>query len=174
MAYLMNKIESKLSQLKDKLESTAFLVSKTGSEKQIHSEIVQSLVILSEISQLFATENNSQHEKKYSAEEDREVKKVRNKLRLWANPSRQGQINSRILNSFLKLERSGMSAITESALRNDLFDINTFESNFAQMKVIAEKNNGKIFDQYGDKVILWEPIIAYIMEYEKMVFPVHG
>jgi hypothetical protein len=41
---------------------------------------------------------------------------------------------------------------------------------FAKMKVIAEKNNGKIFDQYGDKVILWEPIIPYIREYEELVF----
>lgn len=174
MVSLMNKIESKLSQLKDKLESTAFLVSKTGSEKQIHSEIVQSLVIVSEISQLLETGNNSQHEKKYSTEEDREVKKVINRLRLWANPSRQGQINSRILNSFLKLERSGISVITESALRNDLFDVSTFESNFTQMKVIAEKNHGKIFDQYGDKVILWEPIIPYIREYEELVFHREG
>ena len=35
--------ESKLSLLKNKLESTAFLVSKKGSEKQVHSEIVQEL-----------------------------------------------------------------------------------------------------------------------------------
>lgn len=166
----MNKIESKLSQLKDKLESTAFLVSKSGNEKQIHSEIVQSLVILSEISQLLSTRNNSQHEKKYSVEEEGEVRKVRNRLRLWAK--RQGQINSRILNSFLKLERSGVSVITESALRNDLLDVSKFESNFSQMKVIAEKNHGKIFDQYGDKVILWEPIISSVREYEELVFTV--
>ena len=172
MAYLMNKIESKLSQLKDKLESTAFLVSKTGSEKQIHSEIVQSLVIVSEISKLLETGNNSQHEKQYSTEESKEVEKVRSKLNLWAKKPLNK--NSRILNYYLKLERSGMPIITESALKSGLPDLITFKSNFNQMKYISAKNNGKIFDQYGDKVMLWEPIIPYIREYEELVFHREG
>ena len=172
MVSLMNKIESKLSQLKDKLESTAFLVSKTGSEKQIHSEIVQSLVIVSEISQLLETGNNSQHEKKYSTEESKEVEKVRRKLNLWAkNPVHK---NSRILNYFIKLERSGMPVITESELKSGLPDLITFKNNFNQMKYISKKNHGKIFDQYGDRVMLWEPIIPYIREYEELVFHREG
>jgi hypothetical protein len=64
----MNNIEYKLSQLKDKLESTAFLVSKNGSEKQVHSEIVRSLVILSEVLQLVAMGNNSQDKTIYSSD----------------------------------------------------------------------------------------------------------
>jgi hypothetical protein len=45
-----------------------------------------------------------------------------------------------------------------------------FESNFLQMKIIAEKNHGKIFEQNGDIVCLWEPIIESIREYEKIIF----
>jgi hypothetical protein len=173
----MKNIESKLLQLKDKLESTAFLVSKNGSEKQVHSEIVQSLVILSEVLQFITMGNNRQdktiyshNKKKYSvsdATNSKEINKVSNRLGLWAK--RQNQLNSRILNAFLKLERSGVSVITESALRNELPEVSTFESNFAQMKVIAENNHGKVFEQYGDEVTLWEPIIPYVREYEKVI-----
>ena len=61
-----------------------------------------------------------------------------------------------------------MPVITESALKNELPDVNTFESNFAQMKVIAKNNHGKVFEQYGDAVTLWEPITSYVREYEKV------
>ncbi len=161
----MNYIESKLLQLKNKLVSTAFLVSKKGSEKQVHSEIVQSLVILAEVEAIYLSDG-----KKYSVSDvdNREINKVNNRLKLWAK--RPNQINSRILNAFIKLERSGVSVITESALKNELPEVTSFESNFAQMKVIAEKNHGKVFEQYGDEVTFWKPIIPNVREYEKVVF----
>lgn len=169
----MKNIETKLSELKDKLESTAFLVTKNGSEKLVHTEIVQSLVILSEVLQLIALGKNSQDETIYlsdlvSDENGKEINKVSSRLRLWAK--RQNQINSKILNAFLKLERSGVSVITESALKKELHDVSSFESNFAQMKVIAKNNHGKVFEQFGDEVNLWKPIIHFVREYEKVAF----
>ena len=92
----MKNIESKLLQLKDKLESTAFLVSKNGTEKQVHSEIVQSLVILSGVLQEIG--KNSIDEEEVEPNSDKEVEeiiKVRSRLGLWAK--RQNNINSRIL-----------------------------------------------------------------------------
>ncbi len=153
-----------LSELKKKLESAAFLVSKTGSEKEAHSKIIQCLVLLSELKPnheipdtMTSTKNNSD-----------EINKVGRRLKLWAK--RPNQINSKILNAFLKLERSGISIITENNLKNELLEEKSFASNFAQMKIIAEKNHGKVFDQYGENIVLWPPVISDIREYEKVVF----
>ncbi|MDP3837390.1 MAG: hypothetical protein Q8Q54_00545 [Methylococcales bacterium] len=160
----MSNIESKLAQLKNKLESTAFLVTKQGSEQQAHSEIVQCLIILSDIEAIYSNAGNG-----YSSSDNtinNEINKVSSRLKLWAK--RPDQINSRILNAFLKLERSGLTVITENALKGELSELNSFESNFVQMKTIAERNHGKVFEQNGDEVTLWQPIIPYVRQYEKM------
>lgn len=161
----MNNIESKLAQLKNHLESAAFLVSKGSSEKEAHSEIVQSLVVLSEIAGLLAKPNTPEV---YVESEIQEINKVNRRLKLWAG--RQDQINSKILNAFLKLDRSGVATITEVDLKNELPDETTFGSNFSQMKIMAERNHGKIFEQYGDNISLWSPVIEGIREYENFVF----
>jgi len=164
----MNKnkqIESKLTQLKDRLESIAFMVSKGSTEKETHAEVVNSLVLLSEISHMLLKPET--HEEIDSLE----VKKVKSRLKFWVK--RQEQINSTILNSFLKLERLGINNITEKDIMNDFKNIKDekfFESNFLQMKIIAEKNHGKIFEQNGDIVCLWKPIIESVREYEKIIF----
>jgi hypothetical protein len=160
----MNNIESKLSQLKNKLESTAFLVSTNVGAKQIHSEIVQSLVLLSELETLYLS--NGKKDSVFDSD-SKEINKVNRKLKKWAKSP--NQINSKILNAFLRLERSGVSVITESGLK-EISDVSTFENNFIQMKVIAENNHCKVFEQYGDEVTLWKPIIPYVREYEKVVF----
>ncbi|MBD9357987.1 hypothetical protein [Methylomonas albis] len=161
----MNSIEPKLVKLKGHLESAAFMVSKGALEKEAHSEIVQSLVILSEIEGMLA---NPMEVEVYKKSDMREINKVNRRLKLWAK--RQNQINSKILNAFLKLERSGVTTITETDIRNELPEEKSFESNFVQMKIIAEKNHGKIFEQYGDNIALWNPVIAGVREYENLVF----
>jgi len=130
----MTPIEPKLLQLKDKLESTAFIISKGGNEKQAHSEIVQSLVIVSEVLQLIEGINHQDKsiDKSLSDITDAgEVNKVARRLKSWAK--HQDNINAKILNAFLELERSGVSIITEEALKNKLPELNTFKTNFNQM-----------------------------------------
>lgn len=161
----MNIVESKLTQLKERLESAAFLVSKGGLEKEAHSKIVQSLVVLSEIEGVLVKPKTTIAPEKSNIPE---TNKVKRRLKLWAK--RPDQINSKILNAFLKLERSGASTITEDDLRKELPEEKSFESNFAQMKIIAEKNHGKVFEQYGENISLWSPVVADIREYEKIVF----
>ena len=73
-----------------------------------------------------------------------------------------------MLNAFLKLENSGVSDITESDLRNELPDIKTFESNFNQMKNFGAQNHGKVFEQNGDVITLWEPVVRFVREYEQV------
>jgi hypothetical protein len=161
----MTDIQPKLAILKNHLESAAFLVSKGKAEKEAHSKIIQGLVVISEIESSLEKPRVSQPSTKTDATE---VRKVSRRLKLWAK--RQNQINSKILNAYLKLERSGISPVTEADLRNKLPEETSFESNLTQMKIIAEKNHGKVFEQYGDNITLWEPVIPDIREYEKIVF----
>jgi len=158
----------KLSELKNKLESVAFLVSKEGAAKEAHTELIQSLIIVSELESIYEAPKNLPAQIRPTKKDSVEINKVSRKLKLWAK--RPNQINSKILNAFLKLERSGVSVITENNLRNELLEEKTFESNFAQMKIIAEKNHAKVFEQYGENIVLWPPVVSNIREYEKIVF----
>ena len=167
---------SKWSQLRNKLESAAFLVSKEGAAKEAHSEVVQCLILLSELESSClgpvkaSPSINALHKKEEYSNEDihKEINKVSNRLKLWAK--RPNQINSKILNAFLRLERSGVSVITEKDLKGKVPEIKSFESNFSQMKIIAEKNHGKLFEQYGERITLWQPSASEVRNYEKMVF----
>lgn len=173
----MKNIAAKISQLRKHLESTAFLVSRGNAEKEAHAGIVRSLVIVSELeTALLEPETRSEaaaiselaRTKSFAHSDTREVNKVSRRLRLWAK--RQDQINSRILNAFLKLDRSGKDAVTENDLKRELPDEPSFDSNFAQMKNFGEKNHGKVFQQYGENITIWEPVLSDVREYERVVF----
>lgn len=151
--------------LRDQIESAAFLVSRGGSERQAHSELVRALIALSEIERAYSTGGAVET---VSERDAAEVRKVQSRLRLWARPDRQHQINVRIVNAFLRLEKSG-AVVGEDDLRRELVDVDSFDSNFAQMKTIADKNHGKIFEQEGSAVKLWAPIECYVREYERAV-----
>lgn len=159
----MNVIAVRLAQLRSRLESAAFLVSKGGSDQQVHSELVQAIVTLAEIERSCTASPAESDDFDKQADE---ASKVRNRLRLWARPDRQGQINSRILNAYLRLEKS-MPVVTEADIRNQLPDIKSFDGNFAQMKTVAEKNHGKIFEQNGSAVSIWEPVLTFVRDYER-------
>jgi hypothetical protein len=164
----MSKINLKLDLLGEHLNSSAFLVSKGGAEKEAHSKIVNSLIILSELKTLFATQNNQVADANF---EESEIVKVKRRLKLWAK--RPNQINSKILTAHLKLKRSGLTKITESDLENELPNEKSFRSNFIQMKTITKNNHGKIFEQNGKNISLWEPVISAINEYEAIVFEIN-
>ena len=161
----MSNIESELSLLKQRLENAAFLIGKGGAEKEAHSEVIQSLLLVAEIESTLTSPGVVES---LGGEESHEANKVRRRLRLWAG--RQNQINTKILNAYLKLQREGKTIITEQDLRKELSDEKSFDSNFAQMKIIADRNHGKVFDQHGDRIAIWEPVAADIREYEKIIF----
>ncbi len=153
--------------LQEKLESAAFLVSKGGAEKEAHTEIIQGLVLLSKLKASCTQLGRANTTETSANGNNQEVAKVRNRLRLWAK--RQNQINAKILNAFLKLEKKLPLGVTEQDLKNELSDIASFDSNFSQMKIIADRNHGKVFDQFGDTVTLWKPVIGHVREYQKVV-----
>lgn len=97
-----------------------------------------------------------------------EKNKARNRLELWAK--RQNQINSRILNAYLTLERKGYTRITTSMISNQLRDIKSFQSNFNQMKTIAPHNHAKVFDVLDDVVTIWPVVEIHVRDYERKVF----
>ncbi|KWU01188.1 hypothetical protein [Vibrio toranzoniae] len=97
-----------------------------------------------------------------------EKDKVRHRLERWA--LHQDQINSRILNAYLTLERKGYSPITITMLQNQLLDMKTFLPNFNQMKSIAPHNHAKVFDVRGEIVRIWSVVEVHVREYENKIF----
>ena len=99
-------------------------------------------------------------------EEDRdaiEIDKVKNRVPKWIRNSTQ--INSRILNLYMKLSNNGCDRVTRNQFKEQ-FDIlyqDSFESNYNQMKNFGLKNHGKVFNEYIDGSIrLWEPVADFI------------
>jgi len=67
--------------------------------------------------------------------------------------------------AFLKLYENN-EKVNYDVLKNEA-NIETFKSNFDQMKNIQKKNHGKIFEQEGDYVYLWENVKELVLNYYK-------
>jgi len=173
-----------LSELKDTLKKAAFLVVSNAEPQEAHALLVEALVIVSRLEDrehepspppkaadeatVSAVDVAASKCGNLSLAEVSEVKKVRNRLRLWSR--RPQQINARILTAFLNLRRSGMTQITEQSLRSELPSDLPFDSNYAQMKIIADRNHGKVFETNGDQVSIWAPVEADVREFERQTF----
>lgn len=96
-----------------------------------------------------------------------EIDKINQRLPKWA--VRQHQINAKILTLFLQLEE-GYANITEQLLMEKYDNQPEFYRNFIQMKVIAPKNHGKVFDVQNGIIKIWDPIKDVVEEYKKIVF----
>lgn len=177
----MENIENKLLELQLVFDEIAFsdwvlsgLVAKEESAKGIYSTITKGRVILSEIENLtlVRTTEKKQYDKiemekkQYDKIETDEINKVQRRLKLWAKPERQNNINARILNTFLELKRYGNGVVTEKDIQNTL-NPPKFKSNFDQMRNIAEKNHGKIFEQKMNHIEIWQPVRIFVSEYEQ-------
>jgi len=149
--------------LRSELEEAAFLLAKDSEPKKVHSKILNCLVILSNIEGGLAQKSPIS---KISQSE--EIAKVSRKLKKWVN--NQKQYNSRILTSYLKLKRNGVKQITEADLKAEIGPNTWFSNSYSQMKNIAEKNNGKVFDQHGEYIEIWKPVEKAVREYENQVF----
>ena len=104
-------------------------------------------------------------------EELSEINKVERRLKRWAN--NQEQINPKILNEYLKMQKDAVNPITEDLLRLNYDNDTEFYKNYPQMKAISLKNHGKVFDLVRDgrreKIVIWEPVKDYVMEYAQEV-----
>lgn len=86
----------------------------------------------------------------------KEVDKVTSRLPKWFNNT--WQYNSKVLYAFLRLYDPSIGYVSYTALRNEADIGSAFTTNYNQMKIIAEKNHGKVFEQVGDRVYLWENV----------------
>lgn len=166
---------SAIEALKSHLHKAAFLVARPDGAEAAHREILRCLVVVEGIER--NRERNSPDKpgglndgpRPSSAPEERaEIAKVERRLRLWAR--RPAQINAQILRAFLQARRDGVTPISEKAIRERTPDPTSFETNFAQMKIIAPKNHGKVFAQIGNEVTIWEPVQDFVQEFEQSVF----
>ena len=100
-----------------------------------------------------------------SNQKEKEIDKVYRKLPKWfKNPD---FICSMILIIFLELEKK-YGTVNYDLLAEHCSIIKTFKSNFAQMKNFGEKNHGKVFEQNGDIITLWNPVKEnVIIEFKK-------
>lgn len=86
----------------------------------------------------------------------KEVDKVTSRLPKWFNNT--WQYNSQVLYAYLRLYEPSVGYVSYNDLRKEANIGNAFTTNYNQMKIIAEKNHGKVFEQVGDKVYLWENV----------------
>jgi hypothetical protein len=152
-----------ISKLRNEIEEAAFMLANNENKKEIHSKLVKCLVLIDKL--------DSDSENALSKDDITiEINKVIRRLKMWAKPERQSQFNSKILNAYLEIKRSGIQNITEQNI-NDHLGLNTwFLANFNQMKIIADSNHGKIFDVDGNYVKIWEPIKLAVNNYENIIF----
>lgn len=187
----MKIVSDQLTLVREHIEAAAFLTTKENAAKQAHAELVAALVELEKAVRALASPSTAegadtvnQIVRRGSAGElasaslaatqqalvAAEVDKVRRRLSLWARPERQGQYNATILNAFLKLTNGQeVRAVSEAELRRELGKMDSFDVNFVQMKTSAEKNHGKVFDQRGQMIVIWEPVLPLVQAYEKTV-----
>lgn len=113
-------------------------------------------------------ETSTDSRKKNEISDIEEIEKVKRKLPNWRkNPK---QFNHKILDAYLKLNKEN-----ESITLQDLQDYcksnyailgDKFFQNYNQMKMKADKNHGKIFEETHDTqdtyVTLWQPVAEFV------------
>lgn len=154
-----------LDELRYEIEEAAFMLVDGADRKEIHSKLVKCLVLIDRFEL-----NENKPAIVLDGEHKAEIAKVIRRLRMWSKPERQSQYNSQILNAYIELKRSGIDKITEEDIHLHIGINSWFASNFMQMKVIADRNHGKIFDADGRYVTIWEPVRSAVHEYERAVF----
>ena len=95
-----------------------------------------------------------------------EIAKVARRLPRWVHKPQQ--INVKILVCHLELVAGG-AQVNEEMLKLKCLDkdlsAKQFDTNFAQMKNIAKKNHGKVFDERNGHIEIWRPVAHLVHQY---------
>jgi len=94
-------------------------------------------------------------------EEEQEIKKVKRKIYNWFRNTQQ--YNSRILYAFIKLHKKNNGVVTYNDLKKES-GLETFKSNYDQMRIFGSKNHGKIFEQKDENVYFWEKVESIVWD----------
>ena len=101
--------------------------------------------------------------------------RTRNRIVGWA--SHPNQYNHKILKSFFIAEAiNGTGNVSVDFLRGICSDqssdtyVPSFSSNYSQMKINAPKSHGKVFEEHGGYVEIYEGVKAFLLKYKNQFF----
>jgi len=169
------EINMYVSKLKEMAKALTLAVPKLDSDVNraaLHAQSLELLMGLADLENKISLLNSQSCSDPVSGtsmslfDEDQEVKKLKGRLPRWGN--NPNQINSRILALFLKLSKKG-TPVTVHALKSAYGKDGEFEKNFPQMKMISERNHGKVFEVTDGIVTIWPKVAAYVDEFSKQV-----
>ena len=107
--------------------------------------------------------NNQFKSKSYDIyDEDQEIKKIERKIGGWF--SNKHQENSKILYAFIDIYEKNNGVVKYKQLE-EKSKVNKFKGNYDQMKNFGSKNHGKIFEQDGQNIYLWDKVEKIIWNY---------
>lgn len=137
--------------------------SKLDSSSNIQRHLVNALMDLGQLRNSLPKTVEAHQNTNIEAEEVRKVsRKIRNK---WSkNPN---QKNTLILSAFLRLKNQGVEKITFEMIEQEIGLGTGFYPSFQQMKTISEKNNGKVFETFGEFIEIWPPVKNIIDSFNK-------
>lgn len=169
------EINSLVKRLKDLAKNITLSIPKleiTGDDGRLHAQSIDLLMGLTELEGKLPQHKTSDitahlmGTKISASNVELEAKKVKARLPRWGNNA--NQINSRILSLFLRLSKRG-TPVTVNELKNAYGNDGEFDKNFAQMKMISERNHGKVFEVSDGVVEIWPKVIEYVEGFSKQV-----
>jgi hypothetical protein len=92
---------------------------------------------------------------------ENEIKKVKNRIPKWFQ--NKTQFNSKILYAFIALYLKDKNVTVEELKKES--NVETFKTNYDQMKIIAPKNHAKIFEEIDGNVYFWKEVEEYMWNY---------
>ena len=148
----------------------SILLDDENLEESLLSIMGNTKLLLNEFKEKTSSlESNVKNESEIELEE---VRKIKKRVPLWLK--RQHQRNYKILASFMSLSENNKNLIPVSLLEkhSNLESSKEFSSHYSQMKIIAPKAHGKVFEEENGQVKLWKPIEDFVVNiFEKRGFP---
>ena len=118
------------------------------------------------LNQLEGYEEKKQTRSGYSGQrsESEEIERVTRKIRLWSK--REHQFNYKILKAYMELSDNDKHSVSLDGLekQSGINDSQKFFSHYNGMKLITEKNHGKVFDESDGSVVLWAPVAEVVIK----------
>lgn len=97
---------------------------------------------------------------------DEQIQKVTKRVPTWFRKyfDKQEPCNGTILVRFLELSHQNTYPITKQQLEEACKDISNFTSNYHNMRNMLPNNHGKVFEEIGGKITLWQPVANVVIE----------
>ena len=106
--------------------------------------------------------------------EHQEGSKAQQRIPLWAN--RPNQYNHKIIKAYFRaVDIAGEASLTLmeglcSDKASPAYYVPTFRNNYASMKLDKGNSHGKVFEDDGDRVWIWEEVKDTLMQYKRYFY----